>query len=160
MLSAGELTETRGCWCLAARRTARKLTRLYEKHLRPHGLRATQFTILASLGIRGATPVGELAHRLDLERTTVTRSAALLERNGWVRSVAAKDAREHPLELTPAGRQKLEAALPAWKAAQVIASRELQPSAITPVPPSTAILPAIARIAEPRSRGVGGVAEG
>jgi DNA-binding MarR family transcriptional regulator len=59
-----------------------------------------------------------------LERTTLTRSAALLERNGWIRSARAEDAREHPLEVTPAGRSKLEAALPAWKAAQEVASRE------------------------------------
>lgn len=119
-----ELAATRGCWCLAARRTARTLTRLYEKNLRPHGLRATQFSILASLALRGPTTVCELARVLDLERTTLTRSAALLQRNGWIRSVRPKDAREHRLELTPAGRGKLEAALPAWKVAQDRVSRE------------------------------------
>lgn len=98
---------------------------MYEERLRPHGLRATQFSILASLALKGPTPIGELAEVLGLERTTLTRSAALLERNGWVRSVQGGDAREHPLEVTPAGRMKLEAALPAWKAAQEAASRDL-----------------------------------
>ena len=97
---------------------------MYEELLRPHGLRATQFSILASLSLKGPTPIGELAEVLGLERTTLTRSAALLERNGWVRSLRAEDAREHPLEVTPAGRCKLEAALPAWKAAQELVSRE------------------------------------
>lgn len=119
-----DLAVTRDCWCLAARRTARTLTRLYERELRPHGLRATQFSILASLGIRGATRVGEIARGLDLERTTVTRSAALLERNGWVRHLPAEDARERPLELTAAGWKKLDAALPAWKLAQETAGRQ------------------------------------
>ncbi|HET8944214.1 MAG TPA: MarR family transcriptional regulator, partial [Dehalococcoidia bacterium] len=121
--------------------TARTLTRLYERELRPHGLRATQFSILASLGIRGATKVGEIARGLDLERTTVTRSAALLERNGWIRHFPAKDGREHPLELTPAGRQKLETALPAWKRAQEAAGREFARSGMTANQPG--ILPRI-----------------
>jgi len=118
------LAATPGCWCLAARRRARALTRFYEKHLRPHGLRATQFSILASLALKGPTPIGELARVLGLERTTLTRSAALLERNGWLRSVQPEDPRERPLEITPAGHAKLRVALPAWKEAQEMASRE------------------------------------
>ncbi len=119
-----DLAATRDCRCLAARRTARALTRLYEKQLRPHGLRATQFSILAALSLKGPTPIGELAKVIGLERTTLTRSAALLERSGWVRSVRGEDGREHPLEVTPAGGRKLKAALPAWKAAQDIASEQ------------------------------------
>lgn len=124
MTSSVELGETTECWCLAARRTARTITRLYEAKLRPHGLRSTQFSILAALGLKGPTPVGELAEALGLERTTLTRSAVLLERHGWIRSVTPEDAREHPWQLSPAGRRKLEAVLPAWKAAQESAARE------------------------------------
>jgi DNA-binding MarR family transcriptional regulator len=113
-----DLAATTGCYCLAARRAARRLTRLYETRLRPVGLRATQFSILAALALKGPTRVGELAALLGLERTTLTRSAALLARRGWVRAARAPDARAHPLRITPAGRRKLEAALPAWKAAQ------------------------------------------
>lgn len=122
MTSNLDLAATRDCRCLAARRTARAITRMYEDHLRPHGLRATQFSILASLALKGPTPVGELAEFLGLERTTLTRSAALLERNGWVRSLRGGDGREHPLEITAEGQCKLEAALPAWKAAQEMAN--------------------------------------
>ncbi|MGH2362663.1 MAG: MarR family winged helix-turn-helix transcriptional regulator [bacterium] len=123
MTAGADLARTRDCHCLAARRTARTITRLYEQELRRHGLRATQFSILAALALRGPTPVGELAELLDLERTTLTRSVALLERNGWVRAVRPEDARERPLQLVPAGRRKLEAAFPAWKAAQELVSR-------------------------------------
>ena len=72
--------------------------------------------------------MGDIARGLDLERTTVTRSAALLERNGWIRHLPAQDGREHPLELTAAGREKLEAALPAWKRAQETVGREFSRS--------------------------------
>jgi DNA-binding MarR family transcriptional regulator len=106
------------CQCLAARRRARAVTRHFEAKLRPHGLRATQFSILAALALAGPTPMGELAQLLGLERTTLTRSALLLERDGWVGGERSADGRERPLRLTAAGRRKLEAAYPAWKAAQ------------------------------------------
>jgi DNA-binding MarR family transcriptional regulator len=113
------------CHCLAARRTARAITRDFEAKLRPHGLRATQFSILAALALKDPIPVSELAWVLGLERTTLTRSAALLERNGWIGAAESTDAREHPLRLTQAGRQKLEAAFPAWKEAQELVGGKL-----------------------------------
>jgi DNA-binding MarR family transcriptional regulator len=111
------------CHCLAARRRARALTRAYEAKLRPHGLRATQFSILAALALGGPKPLGRLARALDLERTTMSRAAALLERNGWLKAEDSADGRERLLRLTAAGRRKLEAAYPAWKAAQQAAGR-------------------------------------
>ena len=106
------------CHCLAARRRARAVTRHFEAGLRPHGLRATQFSILAALALSGSLPMGELAELLGLERTTLTRSATLLTRNGWLRADRSDDNRERPLLLTASGRRKLEAAYPSWKAAQ------------------------------------------
>jgi len=44
-----ELYETTQCLCLASRRAARAITRAFDKELRPHGLRATQFSLLAVL---------------------------------------------------------------------------------------------------------------
>ena len=117
------LAETRNCYCLAARREARALTRLYEEQLRPYGLRATQFSILAALSQKGPTPVGELAEVLGLERTTLTRGAAVLERRGWVAAEHAADARQRVLRLTPAGLVRLEEAFPAWKAVQDLVDR-------------------------------------
>lgn len=120
-----DLSACKECYCLAARRYARTVTRLFEERLRPHGLRATQFSILAALALKGPTRVGELANVLGLERTTLTRSAERLERNGWIIVGRSQDAREHPLRLTTAGRRKLEEAFPAWEEAQEFVGREL-----------------------------------
>jgi DNA-binding MarR family transcriptional regulator len=117
--------ETRGCLCLTARRNARAITRLYEERLRPYGLRATQFSILAALTLKGPTPVTDLADLLGLERTTLTRSAALLRHKGWSSIGKSQDNRERRLEITAAGRAKLEVALPAWKEAQAIAGDKI-----------------------------------
>jgi DNA-binding MarR family transcriptional regulator len=118
-----ELQATRGCHCLAARKRARAVTRLYEEKLRPHGLRATQYSILATLALKGTTPVGELAEILGLERTSLTRSAAVVERNGWITSEESDDARERPLRITDGGFEKLLAAFPDWKEAQEMIDR-------------------------------------
>ncbi|HXO91856.1 MAG TPA: MarR family transcriptional regulator [Stellaceae bacterium] len=111
------------CHCLAARRRARAITRLFDEKLRPHGLRATQFSVLVGLALGGPRPIGTLAEALGLEHTTLTRGAARLERNGWVGSDRSTDGRERPLRITPAGRAKLEEAFPAWREAQDIAGR-------------------------------------
>ena len=113
------------CHCLAARRRARAITRLFDEKLRPHGLRATQFSVLVGLALGGPRPIGALAEALGLEHTTLTRGAALLERNGWIASNRSADGRERPLRLTPASQAKLEEAFPAWQEAQAIAGRNL-----------------------------------
>ncbi len=120
-----DLSSSRGCHCLAARRYARAITRLFEAKLRPQGLRATQFSVLAALALKGPTPVKELAETLGLERTTLTRIGAVLERNGWVSIAQSDDARERPFRLTGAGRRKLEGAFPAWKQTQDLVDRRL-----------------------------------
>ncbi len=115
-----DLAATRWCHCLAARKRARALTRLYDRYLRPHGLRSTQFSVLAVLAQKGATPTSELADILGLERTSLTRSADVLRQRGWVQDAPSDDARERRLAVTDAGRERLDAALPDWHTAQRI----------------------------------------
>src|SRR5215467_11015973 len=43
------LIECADCLCLASRRAARQITRVYDRELRPYGLRVTQFTVLVIL---------------------------------------------------------------------------------------------------------------
>ena len=122
-----DLSATKDCHCLAARRRAREITRLYEEKLRPHGLRATQFSVLAALALKGPIPLGELADVLGLERTTLTRSVNRLGDEGWVADAESEDARERRLRLTPSGREKVESAYPAWKEAQDEVDRQVEP---------------------------------
>jgi DNA-binding MarR family transcriptional regulator len=113
-----DLSVTKDCHCLAARRRAREITRRYDEKLRPHGLQSTQFSVLAVLGVKGPTPLGELADILGLERTSLTRSADRLADEGWVTDAESDDARIRQLKLTADGREKVESAYPAWKETQ------------------------------------------
>lgn len=111
------------CVCLASRRAARSITRAFDREMRPHGIRTTQFTILTMLELCGPTPIGALAERLGMERTTLTRNLALLEAERWVESRAGKDdSRSRIVATAPKGRAIIAAALPAWRKAQAAAT--------------------------------------
>lgn len=111
--------ETTRCLCLAARRAARTITREFDQALRPHGLRATQFTLLSALHLAGPQAIGELAELLSTQRTTLTRNLGVAERHGWVTTRASHDdARSRVASITPKGLRVLTAALPAWYTTQ------------------------------------------
>jgi len=118
------------CLCLASRRAARALTRAFDRHMRPHGMRTTQFSVLTNLLLRGPLTIGQLAECLGLERTTLTRNLALIEREGWVEIHPGADARSRVVTATPAARSAVAAALPAWHAAQAAAAEAIGPGAV------------------------------
>jgi len=104
--------------CFNLRKATRSVTHIYDAALRPAGLRATQFTVLNvvhGLAPAGVTRIAELA---VIDRTTLTRSLALLERAGLLRVVASNDARERRYALTARGTRTLARAAPLWDAAQ------------------------------------------
>ncbi|MGO9743036.1 MAG: MarR family winged helix-turn-helix transcriptional regulator [Roseiarcus sp.] len=119
MTPQSELAECRGCLCTASRSAARGITAVFDRHLRPHGLRTTQFTILVNLMLRGPTAVGALARLLGLERTTLTRNVAILVGKGWARvETDAADSRSHIISVTSEGESIVSEAFAAWRDAQ------------------------------------------
>ncbi len=111
--------DLRNCLCLNLRRGARLLTQAYDDALRPSGLKITQFQLLAAVDRFVSTPLNPLADFMGMDRTTLTRNLAVLERDGLV-SVerGEEDRREHWVTMTPAGRAALERATPEWQTAQ------------------------------------------
>ncbi|MFT8245861.1 MarR family winged helix-turn-helix transcriptional regulator [Roseomonas sp. BN140053] len=106
------------CNCLALRQAARQVTQIYDRHLAPTGLRATQFSVLARLGRVGPAPISALAAGLAMDRTTLGRALRPLSRDGLLRIGPGRDGRTRALHLTEAGRARLDAAAPLWRAAQ------------------------------------------
>ena len=118
-MTDSDLMACRDCLCLASRQAARAVTAAYDRRLRPHGLRITQFSIMVALMLKGPTPMGELAKFLGLERTTLTRNLALLESRQWVESRPGEtDARSRIVNTTAKGAQMVRAAFPEWRKAQ------------------------------------------
>ena len=106
------------CACFNTRKTARALTQLYDEALKPSGLRATQFSLLAATFRTGKITVSQLAQRLVMDRTTLTRDLKPLERRGLIRIEAGEDRRERIVSLTGEGRELLAKTVPLWEKAQ------------------------------------------
>ena len=117
MTVAGPLTGA--CHCQALRQAARRASAFYDAALAPMGLRVSQFGILARLRRDGPRGIQALAAELEMDRTTLGRNIRPLERDGLLCAGAdPADGRTRLLSITPRGAALVEAAWPAWIAAQ------------------------------------------
>ncbi|QIQ06049.1 MarR family winged helix-turn-helix transcriptional regulator [Streptomyces liangshanensis] len=119
------------CLAVRVRLIGRAVTSLYDGALDRHGVTIAQVNLLAALGAAGPCPPSKLGDVLQLERSTVSRNLKLLLHHGWVEIVSsdAKGIRE--IELTPAGRAKIESVMPEWRQAQREAARILGATGVT-----------------------------
>ena len=118
------------CTCLALRKATRRVTQIYDTHLKPLNLRITQFGVLGQLaggGTNAPAPLSitALARRLGMDRSTLGRNIRPLLKAGLIAMEGGEDRRAHALALTDEGRALLEKALPFWKNAQREVSEKL-----------------------------------
>jgi DNA-binding MarR family transcriptional regulator len=113
------------CTCANLRKAARSVTQVFDDALRPAGLRATQFSLLATLAKGGDAPLTRLAGALVMDRTTLTRNLKPLLRRQLIRIEHQDDQRVRNVSLTDAGRQAFEDALPRWEQVQMRISAKL-----------------------------------
>jgi len=98
---------------------ARAVTRVYAKEMRSCGLTRSQFGILAYLTGLGTVTHRELADRLFMERTTLTRNLKPLEKQGLVKvKTSDSDARAREISLTELGGEQFQEARKLWQKAQ------------------------------------------
>lgn len=114
------------CASTSVRRVDRTLSRLYDHALRPVGLGVNQYSLL-SLISRSPTPptVSQLADAQVMDRTTLSRVLAPLERDGLVKLHTGEDRRTRTVVLTPAGLERIEVARPLWRDAQARINRDI-----------------------------------
>ena len=105
------------CACAEARRAARLVTQLYSRVMGPD-IEPPQFALLSALDALGGCGPAELGRKLGVDKTTLSRNLALMEKKGWVGSAATADARERCRIVTPAGVAILTATKPRWAEAQ------------------------------------------
>ncbi|MEZ5844151.1 MAG: MarR family winged helix-turn-helix transcriptional regulator [Hyphomicrobiaceae bacterium] len=97
---------------------ARRATRFYDQALAPSGLGIAQFGVMNAIRVHAGGTVTDIARRLDMDRTTLTRNLRPLVRAGLVTIAAGRDDRARALVLTDAGAARLNEAVPYWRAAQ------------------------------------------
>jgi len=106
------------CSCQNLRRVTRLVTRIYDQELRKAGIEITQYGLLTALAIVGEANQKALSAGFAMDSTTLTRTLALLRKQGWIRVRPGKDKRERVFRLTEAGKRQIAAAQPHWQAAE------------------------------------------
>ena len=122
---ATEREVAENCVCHRTRMAARAVTRLYDDRLRSVGLRATQLAVLVAVGGDDVVSITALAKFMGMDRSTLTRNLAPLEREGLIRVGNEGWRRSRMVEITKKGRSRLREALPLWEKAQETLQRKL-----------------------------------
>jgi len=106
------------CICILLRQAARKSSAIYDEALAPLGINIAQFSLLRKVSRAGSISLTELAHKAELDRSTMGRNAKVLQRMGLIEPAASEDHRETSVTLTDEGRDIVERGAPLWDKAQ------------------------------------------
>ncbi|MCM5679679.1 MarR family winged helix-turn-helix transcriptional regulator [Schlegelella sp. S2-27] len=115
----------RGCTNLKLRQIARRVSRHYDAFVGATGLKTTQYSLLSHVVLLGPVRPSDLAARMQLEASTLTRNLQPLVAQGWVELRPGEDARSRLVVATETGLAKRIEAQRAWKQAQVALNERL-----------------------------------
>jgi DNA-binding MarR family transcriptional regulator len=115
-----DIAEATAATCLATRvrQLSRIITRMYDDAMRPLGITASQYTLLAQLASRDGITAVEIGHELDIEKSTLSRNLKRLLALGMIIMDPPAGRRGRGLHLTSKGQVILKDAYPVWQAAQ------------------------------------------
>ena len=112
-------SQVSGCVGFRLRKLSRRVSQVYDQMLAPLDVTGTQFSLLSNLATNPDQAIGELADRLMMDPTTLTRTLRPLERRKLVVVSASRDdRRRRGVTLTPAGQALFREAVPLWRKAQ------------------------------------------
>jgi DNA-binding MarR family transcriptional regulator len=106
------------CACFDLRKATRAVSRLYDDCLRPLGLNITQYSLLRVIESEPQISVSTLGRYMVMDRTSVTRALAPLERDRLIRSRVGSDKRKRIVSLTKKGTKLIADAKSHWDEAQ------------------------------------------
>jgi DNA-binding MarR family transcriptional regulator len=118
------------CMALRVRQLNRRITRIYDTALRPHGVSTAQLNVLVALALAKDARPTDIAQALALEKSTLSRNLERMVGRGWIEVLPGEQGTTQRLRLLPAGRRVIEEAMPAWRAAQRQAAAELRPDLV------------------------------
>ncbi|QHE85240.1 MarR family winged helix-turn-helix transcriptional regulator [Hydrogenophaga sp. BPS33] len=114
-----------GCTNFKLRQLTRRVTQHYDQHLAGTGLKITQYSLLTHVDRLGPLAPGELARRMDMSASTLTRNLQPMIAAGWLLVGEGVDARSRTVSITEAGLEMRRQAQRRWKAAQVALNEKL-----------------------------------
>jgi DNA-binding MarR family transcriptional regulator len=118
-------TTPQGCTNFKLRQLARNVSRLYDTQMAAIGLKTTQYSLLSHVLQLGPIAPSDLAQRMGMDASTLTRNLRPLVEHGWCEQGPGADARSRSISITPAGKLKRAEALTHWKRAQLTLNERL-----------------------------------
>jgi len=106
------------CTCGELRKAARAITLLYDNAFKSSGLLSTQLGVLDAICNADSIKISDLAEKQGMDRTTLTRNLAVLERQGFIKISSGKDQRTRIVTTTQKGRNAVANAIPLWNDVQ------------------------------------------
>ncbi len=120
-----DAVKPQGCTNLKLRQLSRAVTRHYDAYVAPTGLKNSQYSLLSHVVLLGPLRPTDLAARMKIDASTLTRNLHPLVAAGWVEQGPGEDARSRSVSATDAGRAKRAEAQRAWKQAQLALNARL-----------------------------------
>jgi DNA-binding MarR family transcriptional regulator len=114
-----------GCTNLKLRQLDRIVTRHYDAYLGATGVKNTQYALLSYVTALGPIRPSDLAQRMGLDASTLTRNLQPLVAQGWLKLGPGDDARSRLIEATKEGHAKRSEAKREWKRAQLALNARL-----------------------------------
>ena len=112
------------CTGARLRRLTRRVTAHYEHHLRPAGLKLSQYSLLVHLSEKPES-LSTLADRMEIDRTTLSRNLQPLLSRGLVDETSGKDGRQRLFVLSANGARLRASARKQWRQAQLALEKHL-----------------------------------
>ena len=106
------------CTCGELRKAARAITLLYDNAFKSSGLLSTQFNVLQAIYNIDSMRISDLANKLGMDRTTLTRNLSVLEREGFIKISQGKDHRARIVTITQKGRNSVTKTISLWNEVQ------------------------------------------
>src|SRR5919197_674763 len=113
------------CTCGELRKAARAITLLYDNAFKSSGLLSTQFNVLQAIYDVDSMRISDLANKLGMDRTTLTRNLSVLERQGFIEISQGKDHRTRIVTATQKGRSAVAKTILLWNEVQHKVKQEM-----------------------------------
>jgi hypothetical protein len=115
----------KSCTCFNLRKATRRVTSFYDAALKPSGLKVTQMTLLTAIRVLEPVTIKRLAKAIVMDRTTLSRNVALLNKKGLIEVEPGDDLRTRKLTLTGSPR----ASKPSTRTTTMLTERVFAPTA-------------------------------
>ncbi len=106
------------CNLFYLRRAARAVSKQYGAAMKASDVEAPQFSVLFILSKAGALSITDLANKMGLDRTSMSRNLAPLQSHGYISVSDQGMSRAREVTITEAGTAVLQELMPMWRKAQ------------------------------------------